>query len=62
MTRSPAHNSTTVDWSPWLTLTHAEREALRAKYRAIIKAESDAALADNYRAMNAAMANAGRAG
>jgi hypothetical protein len=38
----------TVDWSRWLELGDAEREALRRRYREIIKAESVAAMQSGY--------------
>ena len=50
----------TVDWTNWMQLSPAEQEALWTRYRAIVKAESDEAKANNYARMNAAMAEAGR--
>lgn len=51
----------TVDWTKWLTLSADEQAALWRRYREIVKAESDQARATNYRAMDAAMRNAGAA-
>ncbi len=45
-----------VDWSRWMDATPQEREAMRARYLAIIRREIDEARATNYARMNAALA------
>jgi hypothetical protein len=52
---SGAANSTTVDWTPWLALSPEQQDALWRNYRRIVKAESDAALANNYARVTAAI-------
>jgi hypothetical protein len=51
----------TVDWSLWMTATPDEQRELWRDYRRAVKQESDAARISNYRAMSAAMAQAGAA-
>lgn len=45
----------TVDWTRWMHLTAQEQEALVRRYRSIVKDESDAARASNYRRMDDAI-------
>lgn len=45
----------TVDWTNWMILAPQEQAALWREYRAIIKAESDALVANPSR-LNAALA------
>lgn len=45
----------TVDWTRWMQLSPQEQEALVRRYRAIVKDESDAAKANNYRRMDEAI-------
>lgn len=50
-----AADSTTVDWTGWLTATPEQQQDMLRRYREIIKAESDEARATNYARMNAAL-------
>jgi predicted Fe-S protein YdhL (DUF1289 family) len=45
----------TVDWSNWMQLSDAQQKALWARYRAIVKQESDDSRFSNYERMNAAI-------
>jgi hypothetical protein len=51
MKPSGAADSTTVDWTGWMQMTPAEQAALWAKYRQIVRAESEQALMTNYSRM-----------
>lgn len=50
----------TVDWTKWADASPEDRAAMLARYREIVKQESDRARETNYRAMEAAMAAVGR--
>jgi hypothetical protein len=52
---SGAHDSTTVDWSGWMTLTPAQQAATWARYRQIVRAESEQARMTFYARMDRAL-------
>jgi hypothetical protein len=47
--------SMTVDWTPWLSLTAEQQRDLVARYKQIIRQESERALQSNYARMNRAL-------